>query len=53
VTVSKLDRAAVRLALNETVDSQAVLGAAMAAGRVTEFAFDRRRLSEAFREAMS
>ena len=36
-----------------TVDSQAVLEAAMAAGTVTEFGFERRRLSEVFREAMA
>jgi len=29
-----------------------VLRAAMAAGRVTEFTFERRRLSEVFREAV-
>ncbi|MEO6500791.1 MAG: ATP-binding cassette domain-containing protein [Jatrophihabitantaceae bacterium] len=53
VTVSELDRGAVRLQLAESVDSQAVLAAAMAAGPVTEFAFTRRRLSEVFREAMA
>jgi ABC-2 type transport system ATP-binding protein len=53
VTVSELDRGAVRLVLDDDVDSQAVLAAAMAAGRVTEFSFARRRLSEVFREAMS
>ena len=53
VTVSEFDRGAVRLALAESIDSQAVLAAAMAAGPVTEFAFARRRLSEVFREAMA
>jgi ABC-2 type transport system ATP-binding protein len=53
VTVSELDRGAVRLVLDDDVDSQAVLAAAMAAGRVTEFSFARRRLSEVFREAMA
>ncbi len=53
VSVSELDRGAARLLLEESVDSQAVLAAAMAAGRVTEFAFARRRLSEVFREAMA
>jgi ABC-2 type transport system ATP-binding protein len=53
VTVSELDRGAVRLVLDDSVDSQAVLSAAMAAGRVTEFSFARRRLSEVFREAMA
>ena len=52
VTVSKPERGAVRLALDKAVDSQDVLAAAMTAGRVTEFAFARRRLSEVFREAM-
>jgi ABC-2 type transport system ATP-binding protein len=53
VTVSELDRGAVRLLLAEDVDSQAVLTAAMAVGRVSEFTFARRRLSEVFREAMA
>jgi ABC-2 type transport system ATP-binding protein len=53
VTVSQLDRGAVRLVLDESVGSQAVLAAAMAAGRVTEFVFARRRLSEVFRQAMA
>jgi ABC-2 type transport system ATP-binding protein len=53
VTVSELERGAVRLVLDESVDSQAVLAAAMAAGRVAEFTFARRRLSEVFREAMA
>jgi len=53
VSVSELDRGAARLLLEESVDSQAVLTAAMAAGRVTEFTFARRRLSEVFREAMA
>jgi hypothetical protein len=39
--------------LDDGVDSQAVLAAAMAAGRVSEFSFARRRLSEVFREAMA
>ena len=53
VKVSELDGGAVRLVLDESVDSQAVLAAAMAAGRVTEFVFARRRLSEVFRQAMA
>jgi ABC-2 type transport system ATP-binding protein len=53
VTVSELDRGAVRLVLDQSVDSQAVLTAAMAAGQVTEFVFARRRLSEVFRQAMA
>jgi hypothetical protein len=42
----------VRLVLDESVDTQAVLRAAMGAGRVSEFTFERRRLSEVFREAL-
>jgi ABC-2 type transport system ATP-binding protein len=53
VSVSEIDRGAVRLVLDETADSDAVLKTAMAAGRVTEFAIQRRRLSEVFREAMA
>jgi ABC-2 type transport system ATP-binding protein len=52
VTVSEVDRGAARLVLDESVDSDDVLRAAMAAGRVTEFGFARRRLSEVFREAL-
>ena len=53
VTVSEIDRGAVRLVLETSVDSDSVLKAAMAAGRVTEFGFQRRRLSEVFREALA
>jgi ABC-2 type transport system ATP-binding protein len=53
VTISQIDAGAVRLVLGESVDSQAVLKAAMDAGRVTEFVFERRRLSEVFRDALS
>jgi ABC-2 type transport system ATP-binding protein len=53
VTVSEARRGAARLVLDASVDSDSVLGTAMAAGRVTEFAFDRRRLSEVFREALA
>jgi len=44
---------AVRLVLDDTVDSDEVLRAAMRAGRVTQFSFERRRLSEVFREALA
>jgi ABC-2 type transport system ATP-binding protein len=47
------DTDTLHLVLDEDVDSQAVLAAAMAVGRVTEFSFARRRLSEVFREAMA
>lgn len=53
VTVSELDRGAARLVLDPGVDSQDVLTAAVAGGRVTEFTLARRRLSEVFRESLS
>jgi ABC-2 type transport system ATP-binding protein len=53
VTVSEVDRGAVRLVLDDAAESDLVLDAARAAGRVTEFVFERRRLSEVFREAVS
>ena len=52
VSVSEVAAGAVRLVLDDDVDSDVVLQAAMAAGRVTEFTFERRRLSEVFREAV-
>jgi ABC-2 type transport system ATP-binding protein len=51
VTVSERTGGAVRILLEDNVDSDVVLRAAMKAGRVTEFTFTRRRLSEVFREA--
>jgi ABC-2 type transport system ATP-binding protein len=53
VAVSEVAGGAVRLILDETVDSDRVLRAAMGAGRVTGFSFARRRLSEVFREALT
>jgi ABC-2 type transport system ATP-binding protein len=53
VTVSEASGGAVRLVLDAAGDSDSVLKAAMAAGRVTEFVFERRRLSEVFREALA
>lgn len=53
VTLSEVDGGAARLVLDEGADSQAILRAAMAAGSVTEFSFERRRLSEVFREAIA
>ncbi|HWC34719.1 MAG TPA: ATP-binding cassette domain-containing protein [Mycobacteriales bacterium] len=50
--VSEIDAGAVRLAVDDATDSDAILDAARAAGRVTEFRFERRRLSEVFREAL-
>jgi ABC-2 type transport system ATP-binding protein len=52
VTISEVDGGEARLVLDASVDSESVLRAAMAAGRVTEFVFERRRLSEVFREAL-
>jgi ABC-2 type transport system ATP-binding protein len=53
VTVSEIDGSAARLMLVDSIDSDDVLRAAMRAGRVTEFSFERRRLSEVFREALA
>ena len=52
VTVSEIDGGEVRLVLDGSTDSDLMLDAARSAGRVTEFAFERRRLSEVFREAV-
>ena len=52
VTVSEIDGGAARLILEDSLDSDDVLRAAMQAGRVTQFSFERRRLSEVFREAL-
>jgi ABC-2 type transport system ATP-binding protein len=53
VRVSEVSAGAVRLVLDSSVDSDVVLRAAMSVGRVTEFSFKRRRLSEVFREALT
>jgi ABC-2 type transport system ATP-binding protein len=53
VTVSEIGGGEVRLVLDAATDSDEVLKAAMKAGRVTEFSFGRRRLSEVFREALA
>jgi ABC-2 type transport system ATP-binding protein len=53
VTVSQVSGGAARLVLADGVVSDQVLRAAMAAGRVTQFSFERRRLSEVFREAVA
>jgi ABC-2 type transport system ATP-binding protein len=53
VQVTGAEGGAVRLALDPGADSQEVLAAAMRAGTVREFRFERRRLSEVFREAVS
>ena len=53
VVVSEVNGGEARLVLDESIDSDVVLRAAMAAGRVTGFSFARRRLSEVFREALA
>jgi ABC-2 type transport system ATP-binding protein len=53
VTISEVNGGEARLVLGNDVDSDDVLRMAMAAGRVTEFVFERRRLSEVFREALA
>jgi ABC-2 type transport system ATP-binding protein len=52
VTVSRVEAGAARLVLDESVDPQEVLSAAMRAGSVEQFGFEKRRLSEVFREAL-
>jgi ABC-2 type transport system ATP-binding protein len=52
VSVSQVAGGVARLVLNDNVDSDVVLRAAMAAGKVTQFSFERLRLSEVFREAL-
>lgn len=52
VTLSEVDGGEVRLVLDDSTDSDVVLDAARSAGHVTEFVFERRRLSEVFREAV-
>lgn len=51
-TISEIRGGEVRLVLDEGVDSELVLDAARKTGRVTEFLFERRKLSEVFREAL-
>ena len=53
VEVSEVSAGAVRLVLEPEVDTETVLRAAMAAGRVSEFSVERRKLSEVFREALA
>jgi ABC-2 type transport system ATP-binding protein len=53
VSISRVDGGAARLVLDEDTDPQSVLAAAMAAGPVEQFGFERRRLSEVFREAVA
>jgi ABC-2 type transport system ATP-binding protein len=53
VTVSEIRGSEIRLVLDDDTDSDLVLTAAMAAGKVSEFSFGRRRLSEVFRESLA
>jgi ABC-2 type transport system ATP-binding protein len=53
VSISRVEGGAVRLVLDEGTDPQAVLAAAVAAGPVEQFGFERQRLSEVFREALA
>jgi ABC-2 type transport system ATP-binding protein len=53
VDVSQVEGGEARLVLDASVDSNTVLQTAMAAGRVTEFTFARRKISEVFREALA
>ncbi len=53
VSVSETTGGAARLVLEKSVDSDTILNAAIAAGKVTQFSFERRRLSEVFREALT
>ena len=52
VTISRIDAGEARLLLSDDVDSQELLRRAMAAGTVERFSFERRRLTEVFREAV-
>ena len=52
VTISRTEAGESRLVLDDGVDSQELLTRAMAAGPVVRFDFERRRLSEVFREAV-
>ncbi|MDA8393174.1 MAG: ATP-binding cassette domain-containing protein [Actinomycetota bacterium] len=52
VRVSEVSGGMVRLALSSDVDPSTVLQAALAVGPVQHFAFERRRMSEVFREAV-
>jgi ABC-2 type transport system ATP-binding protein len=52
VRISRVEGGAARLVLDESTDPQAVLAAAMQAGPVEQFGFERQRLSEVFRESL-
>jgi ABC-type uncharacterized transport system ATPase subunit len=50
--MSEVHGGEVRLVLDDSTNSDVVLDAARASGQVTQFLFERRRLSEVFREAV-
>lgn len=52
VAISKVEAGAARLVLDEDVDAQQVLAAAIRRGPIEQFGFERRRLSEVFMEAV-
>lgn len=52
VISSRVEAGTVRLVLEDRSASQSILESAMRAGRVEQFGFERRRLSEVFREAV-
>ena len=52
VQISEVSGGEARLVLDADVDSNHLLESASRAGRVTKFVFERRRLSEVFREAL-
>ena len=52
-TISEVSSGEVRLVLDDNVDPDTVLRAAMASGKVSKFVVERRRLSEVFREAVA
>lgn len=52
-TISEVRGGQVRLVLEDGVDSDTILEAARRAGRVSEYVFQRRKLSEVFREALA
>jgi len=52
VSISRVEGGSVRLVLEDATDPQTILAAAMRAGPVEQFGFERQRLSEVFREAL-
>ena len=52
VQLHGIDHGKVRVQLDQSTSSDSVLAAAQSSGTVTHFSFDRRHLSEVFREAV-